>query len=223
MGFKYVFGLACVALTSSVSAQAPLPQPRTGQAQVQQTNRFPPALYQMNDVNKSLNLNQEQIANLNKVTEQMQTQYRDNYNKLGTLNEAERFARYQELNRQYMTDWNKGANSVFDANQRARYQQLNYQYGGFNSFYDPDVQKRLNLTADQMKDLREHADWSNQQLQEIYRTGGTNPTRGSEMYRDYWKAHQNRFNKYLTPEQQKTWSETTGQPYQFQPAFTPSR
>jgi hypothetical protein len=135
--------------------------------------------------------------------------------KLGALNDAERFTRTQELNRQYNADWNKGAADIFNDTQRGRYQQYNYQYGGFNTLNDPDVQKRLNLTAAQVKDLRTHSDWGNQQLQDV--------NTGTQAYRDYWTAHQERFNKFLTADQQKAWREMSGEPYAFQPNFTPQR
>jgi hypothetical protein len=37
------------------------------------------------------------------------------------------------------------------------------------------------------------------------------------------KQREQRFTKFLTPEQLKTWREMTGDPYTFQPAFTPKR
>jgi hypothetical protein len=215
MRFATSLGLVCaLALAASVSAQ---PNPPAA------TTPYPIALYQMNDISKSLNLTAEQISNLNKLTEQTQAKYRDDYAKLSALKEAERFNRMQELNRQYYADWTKGAGSVFNDTQRTRYQQLGYQYGGFGTFYDPDVQKRLNLTADQQKALRDQWDWSNQQLQEIYRTGATDATKGTQMYNDYWKARQARLDKFLTADQQKAWRDLTGDPYTFQPTFTPRR
>ncbi len=177
----------------------------------------------MNGVGKSLNLTQDQTNNLNKLTDQTQTQFRDQYGKLNSLNDADRIARAQELNRQYYGDWNKGAQNILNENQRLRYQQLNYQYGGFNALNDPDVQTRLNMTPAQVKDLRENSDWNNQQLQQINRLASTDPTKAASMYNDYRKQHEERFNKYLTPEQQKSWREMTGDPYTFEPSFTPSR
>jgi hypothetical protein len=173
----------------------------------------------MNDVSKSLNLTADQVTKLNKLTEDTQARYRDDYGKLGTLKDADRFTRMQELNRQYYTDWNKGARDIFNDTQRTRYQQVNYQYGGFDVLYDPDVQKRLNLTADQIRDLRTHWDWNNQQLQDINRLGVTDPTKGTQAYKDYWTTRQERFNKFLTADQQKAWRELTGEPYTFQPNF----
>jgi len=177
----------------------------------------------MEDVSKSLNLTQEQTDKLNKLTEQTQAQYRDQYSKLNTLNEAERAARTQELNRQYYNDWYKGARDILNDTQRNRYQQFNYQYGGFTSLSDPEIQKRLNLTQEQIRDLREQMNWSNQQWQDINRLAATDATKATQMYRDYWTQRQERLNKFLTPEQQKGWREMTGEPYTFRPNFAPPR
>ncbi|VTR92846.1 unnamed protein product [Gemmata massiliana] len=213
----FVSCLGCTALPLTAFAQPTQPVPAPP------ATPYPTALYRMNDVSKALNLTQDQITKLNALTDQTQTQYRDNYAKLGTLNDADRFARTQELNRQYYTDWNKGARDIFNDTQRARYQQVNYQYNGFNTLYEPDVQKRLNLTADQVKGLRDQADWSAQQLQDINRVGATDTTKGAQLYRDYWTARQERFNKFLAADQRKAWNELTGDAHTFQPVFTPRR
>jgi hypothetical protein len=216
--YKFLYGtVAGLALANAISAEPPQP----GKIQPAPTTAYPTSLYRMNDVSKSLNLTPDQTTKLNKLTDQTQTHYRDDYAKLGTLNDADRFTRTQELNRQYNTDWNKGAGDIFNDTQRGRYQQFNYQYGGFNTLYDPDVQKRLNLTPAQVKDLRTHSDWSNQQVQDINRLGATDATKGTQAYRDYWTQHQERFNKFLTADQQKGWREMSGEPYAFQPNFTP--
>jgi hypothetical protein len=232
MRFPYALAVAgglvlpAAILAQAVPAPTPAPaqaQAPAGQAQPAQTNLYPTPLYRMNDVSKSLNLTQDQINSLNKLTDQTQVQYRDNYSKINTLNGAERAARAQELNQKYYGDWNKGAQNILNENQRLRYQQLNYQYGGFYALTDPDVQKRLNLTPTQVKGLRENGDWSNEQLQAIKSVEATNPSRAAQMYSDYWKQRQARFEKYLAPEQLKVWNEMTGEPYAFQPNFTPSR
>jgi hypothetical protein len=232
MRFPSILGVACsVALVTSVSAQTASPNQKLVQFQAQpppkiaqvQITPYPTALHQMNDVNKALNLNPEQINRLNKVTEQTQAKHRDSYNKLNTLNDADRFGATQQLHQQYYTDWNMGARDIFTAEQWNRYQQLNYQYGGFNSFYDPDVQKRLNLTAAQLKNVGEYAAWSNQQMQNIHKIGAIDPTQGAQTYSNYQKQYQEHFNKLLTPDQHKTWGDLTGKPYTFQPTFTPSK
>src|SRR3954452_8901742 len=95
---NYALGLALgLMLAGAAGAQQPPGQP----------NPYPPALYRMGDVGKALNLNQEQVNRLNAVTDKLQAQYNAQYGKLNSLNDAERFARTQELNRQYYCDWMK--------------------------------------------------------------------------------------------------------------------
>src|SRR5437773_213658 len=102
MRTKSLSGSACVlALAAALAAQ-----PATPEAPA---NPYPVALYRMADVGKAMNLTPDQVANLNTLTERTQAQYRDDYAKLATTNEAERAARIQELNRRYNADWSKGA------------------------------------------------------------------------------------------------------------------
>ena len=211
-----------LALAATVQAQSPTPGTNPAERRPAQPNPYPPALYQMNDVSRSLNLSPQQVDQLNQLSLQTQTRLRDNYGKLGTLGQADRETRAAELNRQYNQDWMKGAADIFNQNQMNRYQQLQYQHGGFNSFSDPDVQKRLNFTDKQRDGLRQSIDWSSQQLQEINRTAGTDREKALQMHSDYQRQYQDRFNTYLTPEQQKSWQQMTGESFRFQPAFSPT-
>jgi hypothetical protein len=228
MRFAYSLGLG-LALAGAAGAQTTAtpgnPQPETGKRipADQAAIALPPALYQMGDVGKSLQLTQDQINRLNGVTQKMQTQYAPQLEKLGTLSEAERFARIQELNRLYSADWYKSASDIFNDQQRTRYQQLTQQFGGFSTLYDPEVQKRLNLTPEQVRNLRANVEWSNQQFGTINTLGATDASKGTQQYERYMKEREERFTKFLTPEQLKTWREMTGDPYTFQPTFTPKR
>jgi hypothetical protein len=129
MRFAYSLGLG-LALAGPAGAQTTAtpanPQPETGNRipADQAAIALPPALYQMGDVGKSLRLTQDQINRLNGVTQKMRTQYAPQLEKLGTLSEAERFARIQELNRLYSADWYKSASDIFNDQQRTRYHQL---------------------------------------------------------------------------------------------------
>lgn len=229
MRLPYVLGLACTfGLAGSIFAQtapapASTPTRAQGQTSADQTAPYPSSLYRMNGVGQSLNLTQDQMNGLNKLTTQTQATYRDQYGKLNGLNGADRAARLRELNNQYNSAWNKGASSILNKNQLSRYQQLNYQYGGFSALNDPDVQQRMNLTAAQVNALPAQEAWSNKQLEAINQVRATNPTKAAQMYSDYLTQRQARMNKFLTPDQQKEWRQVTGEPYTFQSTSTPSR
>lgn len=208
------FGGLLVALTSAVAQNAAQPQPQP------QPNYYPPQIYRMNDVTKSLNLTEQQLRDLNTATTDTQNRLAKDYEKAAALTGQERANQLQQLNQQYNTDWNKAATKVFNENQARRYQQLQYQYGGFNTFNDPAVQQQLKLTDEQRKALGQSIDWSNQQMQTINQQGVTDNQKGMQLYRDYQQQYQERMNKFLTPEQQKAWQQMTGEQYNFQPTFT---
>jgi hypothetical protein len=160
MGPKHLLALGLgVALTSGAPAQV-APPPGTvqpGAAQVQPSFTIPAPLYRQSDIGQALNLTPDQINRLNQVTAQTEAQYRDRYGAIGTMREAERLTRYRDLTQEYLADWNRNAQGVFNDAQRARYQQLSYQYGGFDALYAPDVQRRLSLTPAQIQALNEQA------------------------------------------------------------------
>ena len=237
MRFPYALAVAggLVLPTAILAQTTPAPTPTPAQAQAPSGSasgggRRSPLrptsirrpLYRMNGVGKSLNLTQDQINGLNKLTDQTQAQYRDSYSKLNTLNGADRAARAQELNQQYYGEWNQGCQNILNDNQRLRYQQLNYQYGGFNALTDPDVQKRLNLTPAQVKDFAEQR-LEQRAVARDQPPGSDQSDQGRANVQHYWKQRQERFDKFLTPEQQKAWRNMTGEPYTFQSNVTPSR
>src|SRR5262245_50529591 len=124
MRLPSVLGLTCgLVLVASVSAQNPVPgaaQPPAQHAQppLGTHNLYPPAWYLMPRVCNSQNLTQNQITGLNKLTDQTQAKFRDDFAKLATLKDAERFNQLQNLNQRYMIDWNKAAADVFNDTQR---------------------------------------------------------------------------------------------------------
>ena len=222
MRLSYALGTGVLFLLTSITrgqAPTPTPQPNRVDPRVAQPSGYPTPIYQMNDVSKYLSLTPEQINRLNTQTADLQKRYADDYSKLNTLTPAERDRQLDEVNRRYSADWMKSSRDIFNDNQRNRYQQLQYQYGGFGTLNDPDVQKRLNLTDEQRNNLRQSIDWSSQQMQDINRLGSSDREKAEQAYRDYQRTYQERFNKFLTPEQQKTWQQMTGETYNFQPAF----
>ncbi len=222
-----VFAMALVAAltpASSPQVQPPPPGPEPAARQTrpvpaQGVSPFPSPIYRMNDVAKHVNLTDKQMQQLNALSEKTQDAYQDKFTKLGTLADLERGPRVQELNRQYSADWLKGAQDILNQDQFRRYEQLNYQYEGYNAFRDPEVTKRLNLTDAQVRDLRDSITWRDRQIADIDRMARTDREKAREAYRVYWKEQQERYGKFLTPEQIKIWQQMTGEPYEFQPTF----
>jgi hypothetical protein len=180
---------------------------------------MPTPIFRMDDVSRALTINDRQLMQLNTMTQQLQQKYQAQYDRLASGPERDRNNRLMELNREYANAWLNGAKDHLDANQLSRYQQLHLQYGGFSTFNDPAIQKGLNLTDAQLAQLNEALLWSNAQTQDISRQAQTDPTRARQAYADYAKAYQDRLNKSLTAEQQRLWSQMTGDPFPFAPPF----
>lgn len=173
----------------------------------------------MDDVSRALTINGRQLEQLNTMTQRLQERYQTQYDRALSLSERARRDRLMQLNREYTNAWLNDARKVLDEKQLARYQQLQLQYGGFSTFNDPAIQKQLNLTDAQLRDLGDALTWSNQRTQEIVTRAQTDRVLAREWYREYAKEYQDRLRKVLTAEQQRQWSELTGEPFPFPPPF----
>src|SRR5947209_2445407 len=83
MRLTYFLGLG-LGLALVIGAQA--------QQQPAQPSPYPTPLYRMEDVSKALNLDAKQVDRLNRLTEETQGRYRDQYGKLNDLKDADRAA-----------------------------------------------------------------------------------------------------------------------------------
>ena len=172
----------------------------------------------MSNVSRSLNLTQAQMNRLNDFNTKAQASYQENLARISGLTGVNRTTQLNQLNSQYMNDWSKGAGAILSPAKLSRYQQLQYQYAGFRALTDPAVQSKLNLTATQQGDVNNLIAWSNTQQAEIARQAAADGPRARQLYQEYQKQYQSRFNSFLTPAQQQAWSQLTGENFTFAPS-----
>src|SRR5262249_52951257 len=153
------------------------------------------------DVSRSLSLTPDQVNRLNQLNTQTQSSFQADWNRLTAMNDAERVARAQQLNGQFNSAFLNGAQNVFNNQQLARYRQLQLQSLGFGAFFDPAVQRQLNLTPDQLQRLNTDMTWSQIQLRLI----GTMTDRAAadRAFQTYQTQYATRLNQFLTPQQQQ--------------------
>jgi hypothetical protein len=183
------------------------------------TSPFPTPLFQRADVARSLALTDRQTAELNRLNQTLATRFASDFQGISRLPAADQIARRQELERQFRQDFLTASRDIFDARQLSRFQQLEAQFGGFSTLADPVVQRQLGLTDAQIRDLQASIDWSTGQLREINTVSATDRERAARLYADYQRAFQDRFNRFLTPEQQRSWATLTGERFNFPPMF----
>ena len=207
-------------LTGPALAQRP-PSPDSSPAAPTQSP-FAAPLYRTPEVTRSLNMTPAQINQLNAAIDRLQSRYRTDAQRLGSLSSDVRAQRTSQLQRSYNDDLLKATGGVLDRRQMNRYRQLELQSRGFDAFLDPTVQRQLNLTADQQRQLRTLATQTNRQLQALRPlTGEADQT---QRQRAEIRARAlGGVNDLLTPQQRQAWTGMIGQRFNFPPATQPRR
>jgi hypothetical protein len=158
-------------------------------------------------VRQQLKMNDTQFNSLNRAYQDAYKNYNTSLNGLGqNLTADQRNQKLEMLQNQFNDRFNQNVNSTLtDSAARTRFEQLNRQYMGLSNFNNPAIQKQLNLTPTQMNQIR--------QLATGMRSQESNPngTNGQNQYSQTWE----RINSILTPEQQQTWSQLTGERFDF--------
>lgn len=162
--------------------------------------------------------NDDQYNRLNTAYQKSYSSYQQELNRLNSLPAEQRQQRMSELQGNFWKDFSTTTNEVItDPQQRQRYNQLYLQYRGYGAFEDPMIAQKLNLTDEQRQKLRQFGtEWSTQMgtLGQSYRTDREGATK---RFQQMQSQSGERINSVLTPEQQRSWREMTGESYQFQP------
>jgi hypothetical protein len=124
-----------------------------------------------------------------------------------------------ELNRPYNGARMNGARGIFYGDQRRPHGQLRLPYVGFHALENPDVQRQLDLTDQQMQDVSEILDWSREQMQDISLLAATDSAQAEQAYREYRRDRRQQLSKVLTPDQQSRWQQVTGESFNLSPPF----
>ena len=153
-------------------------------------------------------MNDTQFNSLNRAYQDAYTNYQNSLNGLGkNLTADQRTQQMEMLQNKFNDRFNQNVNSTLtDPGVRSRFEQLNRQYMGLSNFNNPAIQKQLNLTPQQLNQIR--------QLSTSIRSqeSNANPSLNqSQLYSQTW----DQLNSILTPQQQQTWSQLTGERFDF--------
>jgi hypothetical protein len=202
--------------------------------QGKQTNQIPPGILSngtmsqtpwFNDpgVQKHLGLTDAQMNQLKQSYGQHYNQYTKgladnsyskglgatgNQNNLGTVFGGNDF-NSQMLN---------SAQGVLNANQMQRFSQLHMQAQGLGAFNNAQVAKQLNLTADQTAKLNAFAQQQSQQMSGI---NMSDPQAAAKQYQTLRQQNDQFLNSLLNAQQQQTFRQLIGDPYNFTPITNP--
>jgi len=171
------------------------------------------------DIRQQLKLNDQQFNRLNKSYGEAYNTYQQKLGQLGkNLTDEQRTERMRNLEREFYNNFASSTNQVFtDPAQQQRYNQLYWQYMGYNAFQDPTIQQKLNLTQEQRQKLDQYnRDWATQ-MNDFNRTFQTDREGTVKRFNAARTQAMDRLNSVLTQQQQQTWRQMVGEPFNFQP------
>lgn len=165
-------------------------------------------------VQKELKLADQQVEKAKEIGEKVREKMTAARSSFEGLSQEERMTKFQELNREINESTMKAAGEFLKPEQITRLKQISYQQRGAAAFSDPEVQKKLNITDSQKNDI--HA------IVEAMRTEGRTIAEENRDDREAMMKKMGGLRKEtlakaeakLNDEQQKTWKEMLGSPFE---------
>jgi Spy/CpxP family protein refolding chaperone len=208
VGSLLVFSLMCGALAQSGSGQ-----PRQGgqQQREQGFGRMTGAniagmLLQRPDVQRELNLTEQQKNQIQQIQESM----RQAMQELRNAPPQERRQKMEELRQRH--DPTKMLNEA----QKKRLRELELQALGPTAFLQPQVADTLKLTQEQRARLQGIVMQQIQQLREQFQSGGFGQGQGAQNLQQLREQAEKQMLEVLTPAQREQWQQMQGKPFQFE-------
>jgi Spy/CpxP family protein refolding chaperone len=206
---KVVLAVGVVALVAHLASAQ---QPRGGRGGFGLAG-----LFQNKDVQKELNLTDDQIEKAKKVSEEVTAKYKEESDKIRDLPREEQGAKRMELGAKIREDELKGLADVLKPEQTKRLKQIllqqTAQFRGPGVFLTPEVEKALNLTDKQKEDLKTMSEDLGKQMREAFQGGFNEETR--KKIAELRKEAMDNAMKVLDDKQKKEWEELTGKPFEF--------
>jgi len=214
--FRTLLGLGLVALLASpAAAQGRGGRMMGGNLAFLLTNE---------SVQKELKLDDKQVDKAKDLAEKTREESREKFQGLQDLSQEERRAKMQEINREINATTLKAAGEFLKPEQVARLKQISLQVRGVQAFNDPEVQKKLNLTDSQKGEIQAIAQESREGTRGLFGQDQSPEEREAAMKKiaEIRKQALTKVEAKLNDEQQKTWKELIGSPFEFRPDPRPN-
>jgi hypothetical protein len=165
-------------------------------------------------VQKELKLDEKQVEKSKTLDEKMSAEMGEKFQGLGDLEPQERRAKMMEINREISASALKAAGEFLKPEQIARLKQIAYQVRGAQSFNDPDVAKKLNITDEQKSEIEKIQRESMQEMRAIFQDAGDDREAAMKKAGELRKQVQAKIEGKLNDEQKKTWKGMVGAPFE---------
>jgi Spy/CpxP family protein refolding chaperone len=215
--FRTVFGLSLVALVASP-------------AFAQQGRGFGmgggggyATLIGNSGVQKELKLDDQQIEKAKELAAKAREDMRGIRDKLEGLEGEELRTKRAEIMKEMNDSAIKAVGEFLKPEQIARLKQVSFHQRGAAAFSDPEVAKKLNLTDAQKADIQTINTESQSQMREIFQSAQDDREGAMKKLGELRKETLEKASAKLNDEQQKTWKELLGAPFEFKPDPRPAQ
>jgi Spy/CpxP family protein refolding chaperone len=165
-------------------------------------------------VQKELKLDDSQVAKVKELAEKNGEKMRASFEETKDLDQEERQKKRTELNTEMNASTLKAVAEFFKPEQVTRLNQISYQTRGAMAFSDPEIAKKLNITDAQKDEIKTINDESRAAMQEIGQ-GFQDDREGTlKKMAEHRKETLSKVVAKLNDEQQKTWKEMIGAPFE---------
>jgi hypothetical protein len=164
-------------------------------------------------VQKELKLDDSQAEKAKALADKTGEEMRGKFQDLQGLDQEERRTKMMEINREMNASVLKSAGEFLKPDQIERLKQISYQVRGPQAFADPELAKKLNLTDSQKTDVQEIVRGLREKLpsREDFQS---DPEAAMKKSQEVNKETLSQIVSKLNDEQQKTWKELIGAPFE---------
>jgi hypothetical protein len=167
-------------------------------------------------VQKELELADEQKAEIKKLTDEMQEQNRAAFAGLRDLSDEERRAKFEEMAKEgaaRAAEAKKKIDEVLLPEQRERLDQILVQVQGTQALATEAVATKLSLTDEQKKKIEEAQEAQGEKMRELFQAGRDGG--GREAMQKLQEETNEKINAVLTDEQKQKLTEIKGKAFEF--------
>ena len=165
-------------------------------------------------VQKELKLDDKQTEKAKDLAEKMGEEMREKFQGLQDLEPEERRTKFMEIRTEANASTIKAAGEFLKPEQISRLKQISHQVVGAQAFTEPEVAKKLNLTDDQKKDIQTINTESMQEMRTIFQENQDDQEERMKKMTELRKKTLEKVVAKLNDEQQKTWKEMLGSPFE---------
>jgi len=172
-------------------------------------------------VQKELKLDDTQVTKAKELADKNREKFMAAREETKDLDQEERQKKTTELMKEVNQSTLKAVGEFLKPEQLTRLHQISYQARGVLAFADPEVAKKLNITDAQKADIKTIADESNEAMRELRSGFRDDPEGTQKKITEHRKETLSKAVAKLNDEQQKTWKELIGAPFELKIEFRP--